>query len=87
MNLLSEIKVPIMIIPGESDIPDVHAHIGVIQAGIAGSRRVVLNHSGHLAHFEVPDVFQPCRARVSRSDPMTVVWLAAFLTRFRSEAA
>jgi hypothetical protein len=41
----------------ESDIPDVHAHIGVIQAGIAGSQRVVLPHCGHLAHFEVPDSF------------------------------
>ena len=57
MGLLSEIKVPTLIIAGESDIPDVHAHIGVIQAGIAGANRVVLPHSGHLAHFEVPDAF------------------------------
>lgn len=57
MGLLSEIKVPTLIIAGESDIPDVHAHIGVIQASIAGSLRVVLTHSGHLAHFEVPDAF------------------------------
>jgi pimeloyl-ACP methyl ester carboxylesterase len=57
MGLLPEIKVPTLIIAGESDIPDVHAHIGVIQAGIAGSRRVVLARCGHLAHFEVPDVF------------------------------
>jgi pimeloyl-ACP methyl ester carboxylesterase len=42
---------------GESDIPDVHTHIGVIQAGIAGSKRVVLVQSGHLCHMEVPDVF------------------------------
>lgn len=57
MGLLSEIKVPTLIIAGESDIPDVHAHIGVIQASIAGSLRVVLTHSGHLAHLEVPDAF------------------------------
>jgi pimeloyl-ACP methyl ester carboxylesterase len=57
MGLLSEIKVPTLILAGESDIPDVHAHIGVIQAGIAGSQRVVLPHSGHLAHLEVPDAF------------------------------
>jgi pimeloyl-ACP methyl ester carboxylesterase len=44
-------------IVGESDIPDVHAHAGVIQAGIKGSRRVVLTQSGHLAHFELPDRF------------------------------
>jgi pimeloyl-ACP methyl ester carboxylesterase len=57
IGLLPEIKVPTLIIAGESDIPDVHAHIGVIQAGISGSRRVVLPKCGHLAHFEVPDVF------------------------------
>ncbi len=57
MELLSEIKVPTLILAGESDIPDVHVHIGVIQASIAGSQRVVLTHSGHLAHFEVPDAF------------------------------
>ena len=57
MALLSEIKAPTLILAGESDIPDVHAHIGVIQAGIAGSQRVVLPHSGHLAHFEVPEEF------------------------------
>ena len=52
-----EIEVPTLIVVGESDIPDVHTHAGVIEAGIEGSRRVVLTHSGHLAHFEVPDAF------------------------------
>lgn len=54
---LSQIKVPTLIIVGEADIPDVHAHVGAIEAGIAGSKRVVLNHSGHLPHVEVPGVF------------------------------
>jgi len=54
---LSEIEVPTLIVVGESDIPDVHTHAGVIEGGIEGSRRVVLTHSGHLAHFEVPDAF------------------------------
>jgi 3-oxoadipate enol-lactonase len=54
---LSQIKVPTLLVVGESDIPDVHAHVGAIQAGIAGSKRVVLNHSGHLPHVEVPDAF------------------------------
>jgi pimeloyl-ACP methyl ester carboxylesterase len=54
---LSQIKVPTLLIVGESDIPDVHAHVGAIQAGIAGSKRVVLTHSGHLAHIEVPQEF------------------------------
>jgi pimeloyl-ACP methyl ester carboxylesterase len=54
---LSQIKVPTLLVVGESDIPDVHAHVGAIQAGIAGSKRIVLNHSGHLPHLEVPDLF------------------------------
>ena len=59
MGRLSEIEVPTLIVVGESDIPDVHTHAGVIQAGIEGSKRVVLTHSAHLAHFEVPEVFNP----------------------------
>lgn len=54
---LPDIDVPTLIVVGESDIPDVHAHAGVIQAGISGSKRVVLTHAGHLPHIEVPDEF------------------------------
>ena len=57
LGRLAEIKVPTLIVVGESDIPDVHAHTGAIEAGIAGSRRVVLPHSGHLAHLEAPEAF------------------------------
>jgi pimeloyl-ACP methyl ester carboxylesterase len=57
MERLTEIEVPTLIVVGESDIPDVHAHAGVIQAGIEGSERVVLTNSGHLVHFEVPEAF------------------------------
>src|SRR5260370_31195170 len=32
LDRLSQIKVPTLIVVGESDIPDVHAHIGAIQA-------------------------------------------------------
>ena len=57
LGRLSEIKVPTLIVAGESDIPDVHAHIGAIEAGISGSKRVVLTDSGHLPHLEVPQKF------------------------------
>jgi 3-oxoadipate enol-lactonase len=57
LGRLSQIKVPTLLVVGESDIPDVHTHVGAIQAGIAGSKRVVLNHSGHLPHVEVPEAF------------------------------
>ena len=57
LGLLPQIGVPTLIIVGESDIPDVHAHVGAIEAAIAGARRVVLPGSGHLAHVEVPEAF------------------------------
>lgn len=57
MDRLSEITAPTLIVVGESDIPDVHAHVGVIQARISESKRVVLPHAGHLADLEVPDEF------------------------------
>ncbi len=46
-----------MIIAGEHDIADVHAHCGAIEAAIPGARRLVLPNSGHLPHFEVPGEF------------------------------
>lgn len=54
---LGQISVPTLIIAGEHDIADVHAHCGAIQAGIPGARRLVLPGSGHLPHFEVPAEF------------------------------
>jgi len=57
LDRLSQIRVPTLLVVGESDIPDVQCHVGAIQAGIPGSKRVVLNRSGHLPHVEVPDAF------------------------------
>jgi 3-oxoadipate enol-lactonase len=54
---LAEISVPTLIVAGEQDIPDVHAHCGAIQAGIPGARRVVLAGSGHVPQLEVPEAF------------------------------
>lgn len=54
---LKEIKVPALIIVGEYDIPDCHAHAGAIEAGIAGSRRVIINKAGHIVPLEQPAIF------------------------------
>jgi len=54
---LSEIKVPALILVGEYDIPDVHAHAGVINAGIANSKREIIPQSGHLIPIEQPALF------------------------------
>ena len=54
---LHEIHVPTLILTGDADIPDVHAHAGAIEAGIRGSRRVVLSDAGHLMYLEKPEEF------------------------------
>ena len=56
-RFLSEIKVPCLVLVGEYDIPDVHAHAGVISFGIYGSRREVILNSGHLIPVEQPEEF------------------------------
>lgn len=54
---LGEVGVPTLIVVGEQDVPDVHAHCGAIEAGISGATRVVLAGSGHLPQLEVPEAF------------------------------
>ena len=54
---LKEIKVPALIVVGEYDIPDCHAHAGAIEAGIAGSKRVLVNKAGHIVPLEQPASF------------------------------
>ncbi len=56
-QFLSEIKVPTLILVGEYDIPDVHAHSGVIELGITDSKRVIISNAGHLIPLEQPDAF------------------------------
>jgi 3-oxoadipate enol-lactonase len=54
---LGEIRVPTLILVGESDIPDVHAHAGAINLGIRSSTRDVIPKAGHLIPIEQPEVF------------------------------
>lgn len=56
-RFLSEIKMPCLVLVGEYDIPDVHAHAGVINFGISGSRREIIMGSGHLIPMEQPEEF------------------------------
>lgn len=57
VKFLSEIRIPALILVGEFDIPDVHAHAGVINAGIENSKRVIIPKSGHLIPIEQPNLF------------------------------
>jgi 3-oxoadipate enol-lactonase len=57
LSQLNEIHVPTLLVTGDADIPDVHAHAGAIEAGIPRSRRVVLKDVGHLMYLEKPTEF------------------------------
>jgi pimeloyl-ACP methyl ester carboxylesterase len=57
LRYLPEIKVSTLILVGEYDIPDVHAHAGVINAGINGSGRLIIPGAGHLIPIEQPKLF------------------------------
>jgi pimeloyl-ACP methyl ester carboxylesterase len=54
---LQEIRVPTLLLTGDADIPDVHAHAGAIEAGITRARRLVLKDVGHLMYLEKPKEF------------------------------
>src|ERR1700680_1858022 len=57
LGRLRGIRVPHLILVGDADIPDVHAHAGAIEAGISGSKRVVISDAGHLMYLEKPGEF------------------------------
>src|SRR5712692_1611324 len=66
LHRLKEIRVPTLILVGDADIPDVHAHAGAIEAGIDGSKRVIISEAGHLMYLEKPEEFS--RAVISFID-------------------
>jgi pimeloyl-ACP methyl ester carboxylesterase len=57
LSRLSEIRIPTLVLVGDADIPDVHAHAGAIEAGIGGSRRMIISDAGHLMYLEKPEDF------------------------------
>lgn len=57
VRFLSEINARTLILVGEYDIPDVHAHAGAINAGILNSKREIIPKSGHLIPLEQPVMF------------------------------
>ncbi len=57
LGSLGEIQVPVLIVVGEYDIPDVHSHAGAIEAGIKNSERVVIKNAAHLVPLEKPEGF------------------------------
>jgi pimeloyl-ACP methyl ester carboxylesterase len=74
---LGEIRVPTLIVVGASDIPDVHAHVGAIAAGIRGAERTVVPDAGHLVHLERPDVFNARVLSFLRPAEEAAAWVAS----------
>jgi pimeloyl-ACP methyl ester carboxylesterase len=54
---LHEIHAPTLLLTGDADIPDVHAHAGAIETGIPNARRIVVAGVGHIMYLEKPDQF------------------------------
>lgn len=57
INRLGEIKIPALVVIGEYDIADCHAHAGAIDAGIPDAYRIIVNDAGHLVPLEKPQEF------------------------------
>lgn len=51
---LAEVRAPTLILVGEADIADVHAHCGAINTGIRESTMEVIKDAGHLIQLERP---------------------------------
>jgi 3-oxoadipate enol-lactonase len=54
---LHEMRIPTLLLTGDADIPDVHAHAGAIEAGIPNAHRIVIAGVGHLMYLEKPAAF------------------------------
>jgi 3-oxoadipate enol-lactonase len=57
LGRLQEIRIPVLLVTGDADIPDVHAHAGALEAGIPRARRIVISDVGHLMYLEKPMEF------------------------------
>ena len=54
---LPEIRVPTLVMVGESDIADNHAQAGILATAIPGAERQVVPQAGHLVYLEQPEDF------------------------------
>lgn len=57
IQLLDTISAPTLVIVGELDLLDLHAGADVMEANIAGARKVVMPGVGHISNMEDPDSF------------------------------
>jgi pimeloyl-ACP methyl ester carboxylesterase len=73
LSRLGSLRVPTLVLAGEHDIPDVHAHAGAIAAGIPHARREVLRNCGHAPYLEQPEDFVSSVLPFLQSTPFLAV--------------
>lgn len=54
---LKDISIPIQIIVGELDVPDIYSICDLLMGSIAGARKAIIQGAGHLVSMEKPDEF------------------------------
>jgi pimeloyl-ACP methyl ester carboxylesterase len=58
VHRLSEIKIPVLVIVGAQDQPDIHAAADYMLKYIPGARRAVMQDAAHLPNMDHPTVFR-----------------------------
>ena len=46
--------VPLLVILGEQDIPDVHTQADILIRDVTGAKRIVIPQAGHMSNMEAP---------------------------------
>jgi 3-oxoadipate enol-lactonase len=54
---LAEIEAPTLLVVGDRHVPDVQNEARLVEAGIAGVKKVVIAGAGHLVNIEQPEAF------------------------------
>jgi 3-oxoadipate enol-lactonase len=57
MQRLAEIKVPLLVLVGERDVPDIHAIVKLLEDRVKGARVIRIPRVGHMLNMEAPDEF------------------------------
>lgn len=57
VDRLSEIRAPTLVVESALDAPDIHAIASLLERGIKGARRAVIDNAAHLVIIERPDDF------------------------------
>jgi pimeloyl-ACP methyl ester carboxylesterase len=63
LGRLAEVKIPVLLIEGEKDLPDTHHVADALIAGIPSAQRLVVPGVGHLVNLAAPKAFNGALTR------------------------